>query len=220
MRGVDRLLSFRTISHASLRGLTVIFVALAATMLTPAMAAHATGHPVASVIRVIRATNDVPTNAQAASAHVVIAVNAENAQVHERAQLIAEYEHTVAMNMKAAAARAAKRVVASKPVQTTFVSDSRTPATAASSSTGGYGCASALAYLAAHAAPGFHFECPGYADGHQAMTCINIPGLCPGTKLIAITIPCSAAYMNEASNSWVLSGRSDAPIDPYGYCPE
>jgi hypothetical protein len=81
-----------------------------------------------------------------------------------------------------------------------------------------YGCVPALAYLRSHAAPGFTFQCPGWADGHQAMTCENIPGLCPGTSLIAIAVPCAAAYMNEASNSWVLTGRSDAPIDPYGYC--
>lgn len=82
----------------------------------------------------------------------------------------------------------------------------------------GYGCGYALAYLSTHAAPGFSFECPGYSEGHQAMTCVNVPGLCPGTKLIAITTPCAAAYMNEASNSWVLTGQSHAPIDPYGYC--
>jgi hypothetical protein len=89
---------------------------------------------------------------------------------------------------------------------------------ATSGSSGSYGCDAALAYLSAHAAPGFSFECPGYADGHQAMTCENIPGLCPGTSVIAIAVPCAAAYMNEASNSWVLTGKSDAPIDPYGYC--
>jgi len=81
-----------------------------------------------------------------------------------------------------------------------------------------YGCGPALAYLASHAAPGFSFECPGYADGRQAMTCINIAGLCPGERLIAIAVPCAAAYMNEASNSWVLIHESSAPIDPYGYC--
>ncbi|HLI55202.1 MAG TPA: hypothetical protein VKU88_12810 [Acidimicrobiales bacterium] len=82
----------------------------------------------------------------------------------------------------------------------------------------GYGCAAALAYLAANAAPGFHFECPGYSLGHQAMTCINVAGVCPGTELIVITIPCRAAYMNEAHNSWVLAGLRPGTIDPYGYC--
>jgi len=93
-----------------------------------------------------------------------------------------------------------------------------TPQTASSSSAGGYGCGPALSYLATHAAPGFRFECPGWADGHQAMTCMNVPGVCAGSDVIAISTPCAAAYMNEASNSWVLSGKSDAPIDPYGYC--
>lgn len=82
----------------------------------------------------------------------------------------------------------------------------------------GYGCGPALAYLQAHAAPGFTFECPGSAQGHQAMTCDYVPGVCPGTKVIAIATPCPAAYMNEASNSWVIEGESHAPIDPYGYC--
>lgn len=85
--------------------------------------------------------------------------------------------------------------------------------------TWGYGCADALAYLRTHAAPGFTFECPGYAFGHQAMTCYNNPPYCPeGVRIIAIAVPCAAAYMNEASNSWVLLGRRQAPIDPYGYC--
>jgi hypothetical protein len=37
--------------------------------------------------------------------------------------------------------------------------------------------------------------------------------------VIAIADACPAAYMNEASNSWVLTGRSRAPIDPFGWCP-
>jgi hypothetical protein len=88
----------------------------------------------------------------------------------------------------------------------------------ASASASGYGCGPALSYLAAHSAPGFHFECPGYSLGHQAMTCIDIPGVCAGEKLIVISVPCRAAYMNEASNSWSVQGLSSAPIDPYGYC--
>ena len=95
------------------------------------------------------------------------------------------------------------------------------PATApvpASAVSGGYGCASALTYLQSHAAPGFMLECPGWADGHQAMTCDNVAGVCPGAKVIAISVPCAAAYMNEASNSWVIIGESNAAIDPYGYC--
>jgi hypothetical protein len=81
-----------------------------------------------------------------------------------------------------------------------------------------YGCAAALTYLAAYSAPGFTFQCPGYALGHQAMTCIDEAGVCDNEHLIAIADPCPAAYMNEASNSWVLTGASDSPIDPYGAC--
>ncbi|HVT41490.1 MAG TPA: hypothetical protein VHD39_00800, partial [Acidimicrobiales bacterium] len=82
-----------------------------------------------------------------------------------------------------------------------------------------WGCAAALQYLQAYAAPGFTLVCPGYADGHAAMTCIAEQGSCPGAALIAIADACPQAYMNEASNSWVLTGRSTAPIDPYGPCP-
>ena len=81
-----------------------------------------------------------------------------------------------------------------------------------------YGCGAALSYLATYSAPGFTFECPGTALGHQAMTCIDEPGVCDNEHLIAIADPCPAAYMNEASNSWVLTGASAAPIDPYGSC--
>jgi hypothetical protein len=79
-------------------------------------------------------------------------------------------------------------------------------------------CAVALAYLKAHSAPEFHFECPGYALGHQSMTCINVPGVCPGSRLITLDTVCPASYENEASNSWVLIGQSKAPIDPFGHC--
>lgn len=93
-----------------------------------------------------------------------------------------------------------------------------TAAATSAAADSGYGCTDALAYLRAHSAPGFAFECPGYADGRQAMTCINVTGLCGGEHLIAIAVPCRAAYLNEASNSWVLTGHSSRPIDPYGYC--
>ena len=75
-----------------------------------------------------------------------------------------------------------------------------------------------MAYLTAYAYPGFALECPGDAQGRQGMTCIDVPGACPGEHVIAIADACPQAYMNEASNSWVLMGRSDAPIDPYGSC--
>lgn len=60
--------------------------------------------------------------------------------------------------------------------------------------------------------------CPGYALGHQAMTCINVSGVCPGRKEIVIAVVCPASYMNEASNSWVLQGLRPGRIDPYGHC--
>jgi hypothetical protein len=83
----------------------------------------------------------------------------------------------------------------------------------------GWSCAAALAYLGARAAPGFTFICPGYALGHQAMTCIDASGVCPGQKVIVIADPCPAAYENEAWNSRVLEGLVSGRLDPYGYCP-
>jgi hypothetical protein len=80
------------------------------------------------------------------------------------------------------------------------------------------GCAAALAYLRVHAAPGFTLSCPGFAYGHQAMTCNHNPQVCPRSREIVIADPCPAAYMNEASNSWVLLGLSSDRIDPYGVC--
>jgi hypothetical protein len=81
-----------------------------------------------------------------------------------------------------------------------------------------WGCAAALTYLSSYAYPGFTFECPGYALGREGMTCLNEAGICPGEAVIAIADACPAAYMNEASNSWVLEGKSTAPIDPFGTC--
>lgn len=81
-----------------------------------------------------------------------------------------------------------------------------------------YGCAAALAWLASHSAPGFQFVCPGNALGHEAMTCVNVRGLCPGERLITIADPCPAAYMNEASNSWVQTHLRAGRLDPYGAC--
>jgi hypothetical protein len=81
------------------------------------------------------------------------------------------------------------------------------------------GCSAALEYLNAYAAPGFAFECPGFAEGHQAMTtCVSAASPCSALRLIVIADACPNAYMNEASNSWALIGASDAPIDPYGSC--
>ena len=96
-----------------------------------------------------------------------------------------------------------------------------------------WGCAAALAYLPAYAAPGFALDCPGYAEGHEAMTCLHgtpaYPDACPNGPTIAISDPCPQAYMNESANSWNLTGQlsveqqkfgvSYADIDPFGACP-
>ena len=50
------------------------------------------------------------------------------------------------------------------------------------------------------------------------MTCAFVAGYCPGRQVIAIAVPCPAAYMNEAENSWIVYGLRPGPIDPYGYC--
>ena len=84
-----------------------------------------------------------------------------------------------------------------------------------------WGCAAAIAYLSAYAAPGFTIECPGNAGGHEATTtCISGATFLRDEQLHRHRrIRCPAAYMNEASNSWVLIGVLHAPIDPYGQCP-
>jgi hypothetical protein len=110
------------------------------------------------------------------------------------------------------------------PTTTSTTVPANAPAPQSTSTTAepsGYGCAAALAYLQANANPEFTFACPGYADGREAMTCVNIAGLCAGEHLVAIADPCPAAYMNEAynSNSWSDSlGEFTRPIDPYGTC--
>lgn len=69
-------------------------------------------------------------------------------------------------------------------------------------------CAAAISYLQTHANPTFRIQCPGYAAGHQAMTCINHSALCSGENVITIAVPCPASYENEARNSYVLTGES------------
>jgi hypothetical protein len=91
-------------------------------------------------------------------------------------------------------------------------------APAPAESSPGWGCAAALDYLSTHANPAFALECPGNAFGHQAMTCAFTAGYCDGRQVIAIAVPCPAAYMNEASNSWTVLGLRPGPIDPYGSC--
>jgi hypothetical protein len=94
-------------------------------------------------------------------------------------------------------------------------------------------CTAALAYLQAYAAPGFALDCPGYAEGHEAMTCLHgtpqYPDACLNGPEIAISDACPEAYMNESANSWLLTGQTATEqakfgvsydsIDPFGACP-
>lgn len=95
------------------------------------------------------------------------------------------------------------------------------------------GCAAALAYLAAHEAPGFVSYCPHYAGGNAAETVVpfqqvNNPGVVSGVIYIN-DANCAIAYENEAANShghWVPDANGDGsyqwvwpvPVDPYGRC--
>jgi len=93
-------------------------------------------------------------------------------------------------------------------------------------SSGGYGCAAAIRYLEATSAPGFEFICPaslGQTLGHEAMTCVDVPGVCPHEREIAIADPCPEAYTNEAYNSWAMvnalaAGQRSYLIDLHGSC--
>jgi hypothetical protein len=129
----------------------------------------------------------------------------------------AQISVTSAQTAPSTAAQSSPPPVAPTPVAPVI----ETPTTVARAVTApvtssGYGCGPAIAYLTAHAAPGFTFICPGNALGHEAMTCDNYASICPGEKEIIINDPCPIAYMNEASNSWVIEHLSTAPIDPYG----
>jgi hypothetical protein len=77
-------------------------------------------------------------------------------------------------------------------------------------------CAAALAYLAAHQAPGFVDTCgTGTALGHYGVACWNST-YCPGgQKVVHIACPLPFVYMNEAHNSWTLVGAGSG-IDPHG----
>jgi hypothetical protein len=135
-------------------------------------------------------------------------------------------------------------VLASTPVASTAPTPAPTPAPApppvpavpavpAIGQATAWGCSAALAYLQTYAAPGFTLDCPGYAEGHEAMTCLYdtpaYPDACPNGHTIAISDPCPQAYMNESANSWTLTGQlsteqqkfgvSYADIDPFGPCP-
>jgi hypothetical protein len=193
--------------------LLVLLVAAVAAAFPVTLSSHASGSQTAAApaVGVVRLTGSplvapLPGESRwAASSRLREATaSAHNKAVHNTLVVA----HPKIASVPAPAVKAVAPHASSAPVR---------PVVTAAQPTG-FGCSYALAYLSTHSAPGFTFECPGYALGHQAMTCVNIAGVCAGEKLIAISIPCAAAYMNEASNSWVLSGLSHAPIDPYGYC--
>ena len=95
-------------------------------------------------------------------------------------------------------------------------------------------CAAALAYLSAHAAPGFVSYCPHFADGSAGETVVppqqvDNPGSVTGFIYID-DVNCVVAYENEAANShghFVPDANGDGnyqwvwpvPFDPYGRCP-
>jgi hypothetical protein len=90
------------------------------------------------------------------------------------------------------------------------------PVSAATPTGVGATCADALEYLAAHQAPGFTDVCAdGSAFGHLGVTCVHTAGMCPGTRFVHIACPAPFVYMNEAHNTWTLTGRRTG-IDPYG----
>jgi hypothetical protein len=157
-----------------------------------------------------------------------ILTTATSANPGTRTAVVSEFPHTTRLSAGSVPAAAIPAPVAT----TTTVPAAPPPAAPTAAPTPpatpavavdppGYGCAAALAYLAANANPEFTVECPGYADGNEAMTCVNHAPECAGEHLIAIADPCPAAYMNEAynSNSWSdAEGTFTRPIDPYGEC--
>jgi hypothetical protein len=72
-------------------------------------------------------------------------------------------------------------------------------------------------------APGFVVVCPGYALGHEGMTCLNVAGICPGGREIVIHDPQPYVVANEFENSRILSGAParcgviDCGGSAYGY---
>lgn len=70
-------------------------------------------------------------------------------------------------------------------------------------------CAAAIAAVESRGlfpAAGFVVECPGYALGHEGMTCMNVAGVCPGGREIVIHDPQPYVVANEFENSRIFSG--------------
>jgi hypothetical protein len=77
-------------------------------------------------------------------------------------------------------------------------------------------CASVIAEVEARGlfpAPGFPVVCPGYALGRMGYTCLNYPGVCPGTRRIVIGYIAPFVVANEFENSWILSGEGTPRCD-------
>jgi hypothetical protein len=55
-------------------------------------------------------------------------------------------------------------------------------------------------------APGFTVTCPGFALGHEGMTCYNVTGICPGVKEIVIANVQAFVVANEFENSRIFMG--------------
>ena len=199
--------------YRSVRPLSLVVVLLTVAGFLVAQPAHPSGASVAA--------SDQPLAQQSQLFARVAAFSIREAIADPTTPVVASVGFTpvAAMPPRAEHAEPAAPVSTPTPAASGAPASSNTGQRAAANSDTptGYGCAAALSYLAAHAAPGFTFKCPGYADGNQAMTCVNHAPECPGQKIIAIAVPCAAAYMNEAHNSYVLIGQASG-VDPYGYC--
>lgn len=83
-------------------------------------------------------------------------------------------------------------------------------------------CQTALAYLAAHAAPGFTSYCPHDAGGYPSMTIAYSNGVSVWGVIYIAWPWCAAGYENEAWNSHVTVVNGvlvwPSPVDPYGTC--
>jgi hypothetical protein len=87
-------------------------------------------------------------------------------------------------------------------------------------------CAASIAAVEArglYPAPGFAVICPGNALGHEGMTCMNEPGLCPAVSEIIISVPEPDVVANEFENSRIFAGAParcetvDCGGSAYGY---
>jgi hypothetical protein len=155
------------------------------------------------------------------------------AQLPAGAHLTHVVPHAPATTTTTAPAPTTTTTTAPAPTTTTTTVPPAPPALPAFGHATAWGCAAALPYLQAYAAPGFALDCPGYAEGHEAMTCIHgtpqYPDACPDGPTIAISDPCPQAYMNESANSWLMTGQLSteqqkfgvaySTIDPFGACP-